>query len=96
MAFHKISHPKMLFIKLKLMGLKSKSHSPKMITKRLNAIGYVQNVSVDLEKKTISFEYTSHRDMDSAVAELRKMGLTIFKVHSAQDGIKNLKSKSHF
>lgn len=86
---------KMLFIKLKLIGLKSTPHCPKWITNRLNSIGYVQNVRVDMERRTVSFEYASHRDMDSVIGELRKMGLTIFKVRSAQNGTKNLKSENH-
>lgn len=85
----------MLFTKLKLKGLKSTSDSPKRIVKRLNAVGFVQNVTVDLEKKTVSFEYASHRDMDGVIGELRKMGLAGFKTRSAHEAIKRRRTENN-
>ena len=65
----------MLYINLKLLYLEDSSCPPEKIVERLNAISYVQNVTVDLEKNTITFEYGSFRDMDGVVMELKKLGL---------------------
>ncbi len=85
----------MLFTKLKIRELKNTPHSPRKMAKRLNTVGYVQNVRVDLEKRTVSFEYATHRDMDSVIGELRKMGLTSFIVRSGQAGAKRRQSENH-
>ncbi len=48
------------------------------IIKRLNTLGYLRNTRIHPKQKTIYFEYTSFRDMDAALMELRKMGV-LFK-----------------
>ncbi len=65
----------MLSIALKVPNLNAHSSSPEAIAKRLQSIGFIQNIRVDLGRKKISFEYASFRDMDSALMVFRNMGL---------------------
>jgi hypothetical protein len=85
----------MLFVQLKILGLDRISYPPQIIVKRLNAIGFVQNVRIDLKEKTISFEYGSHRDRDSAMCELRKMGLICNPMGIGQKGSQKRTSENH-
>ena len=64
----------MLRISLKIINLED-SHRAGKIVKRLNRVGYVEKTTIDLDNKTLSFEYASYRDMDGAMMELRKMGV---------------------
>lgn len=65
----------MLSIVLKVPKLNVQAIPPEMIVKQLQSIGFIQNTRIDTARKTISFDYASFRDMDSAVMELKKMGL---------------------
>ena len=85
----------MLFVQLKILGLDRISFPPQIIVKRLSAIGFVQNVRIDLKEKTISFEYGSYRDRDSAVCELRKMGLICNTMGTGQKGSQKRTSENH-
>ncbi|UOY08984.1 hypothetical protein L0P88_10720 [Muricauda sp. SCSIO 64092] len=68
----------MLRIRLKVINLED-SHRAGKIVKRLNRIGYVEKTTIDMDNKTLSFEYASYRDMDGALMELRKMGVKYTK-----------------
>lgn len=68
----------MLCMSLKIINLED-SHRAGKIVKRLNRVGYVEKTTIDLDNKTLSFEYASYRDMDGALMELRKMGVKYIK-----------------
>jgi len=85
----------MLLVQIKILGLDRISYPPQVIVKRLNAIGFVQNARINLKQKTISFEYGSHRDRDSAMCELRKMGLICNTTGIGQKGSQKRTSENH-
>ncbi|MEM8848107.1 MAG: hypothetical protein AAGD17_13485 [Bacteroidota bacterium] len=65
-------------IKVKeLSGLKS----PKKVENRLNALGHIQKVRLDLHQNVVYFEYSTFRDLDSIICELRKMGLFVLATY---------------
>lgn len=64
----------MLRISLKIINLEDSPRAGKIV-KRLNRVGYVEKTTIDMDNKTLSFEYASYRDMDGAIMELRKMGV---------------------
>ncbi|WP_422858509.1 hypothetical protein ACOKFD_14180 [Flagellimonas sp. S174] len=65
-------------IKVKeLSGLKS----PKKVENRLNALGHIQKVRLNLNQNTINFEYSTFRDLDTLICELRKMGLFVLRIY---------------
>lgn len=68
----------MLRISLKIINLENSPRAGKIV-KRLNRVGYVEKTTIDLDNKTLNFEYASYRDMDGAMMELRKMGVKYIK-----------------
>ena len=67
-------------------------YSRTAIIKRLNTLGYLRNTKIHPKRKTIYFEYTSFRDKDAALMELRKMGV-LFKTAN-NEGEQELKANT--
>ncbi|WP_350285353.1 hypothetical protein [uncultured Croceitalea sp.] len=66
----------MLRAKIRVKGLTALGSSEDVI-KKLNALGHIQKVELDMKRRTIHFEYATFRDMDTVMCELRKMGLSV-------------------
>lgn len=68
----------MLQARIQVKGL-TDLKSAKDTVKKLNALGHIQKVELDIGRNTIYFEYATFRDMDTMVCALRKMGLSVLQ-----------------
>lgn len=68
----------MLQAKIRVKGLTALGSSADVV-KKLNALGHIQKVKLDIKHHTLHFEYATFRDMDTMMCELRKMGLSVLQ-----------------